>query len=399
MKDNQNEIFYKKERENGIIQYHCHKKDEDNIERYIRDNEDIFQKWDKKHIVKDIIIYEIKKEEDVKPLKQFIKNYHNDLEKKYKIEKLEKEKDLEKICRTIMIELYNITKKIKNPSYDILPKYFFSFNNINTILIKIDSKNQNLSIKLNLFEMFLSQNISYFSGTKISQAPQKRNFINMLKDNGTYLKIFGNIAQFILICKFEKINIHPISIIASHECKTFLRTCFLNLIVFDDLINLDFFTKSFDSFKFPKPEDLSINSNSYSYLIDYKPKKKNFTEVSFSDEGKYQVLELNSFCVKPENEEEKIDIKKKFQEVEKRQNEKKNIPDLQNSNDEMDSFFLYNPYFKDYDNCKIEELFNIFLEKREKSKQEQIEMNLEKIPIYTYPVPKEKVTEIEELSK
>lgn len=125
MKDNQNEIFYKKEIENGIIQYHCHKKDEDNIERYIRDNEDIFQKWDKKHIVKDIIIYEIKKEEDVKPLKQFIKNYHNDLEKKYKIEKLEKEKDLEKICRTIMIELYNITKKIKNPSYDILPKYFF----------------------------------------------------------------------------------------------------------------------------------------------------------------------------------------------------------------------------------------------------------------------------------
>lgn len=128
--------------------------------------------------------------------------------------------------------------------------------------------------------------------------------------------------------------------------------------------------------------------------------KKNFTEVSFSDEGKYQVLELNSFCVKPENEEEKIDIKKKFQEVEKRQNEKKNIPDLQNSNDEMDSFFLYNhPYFKDYDNCKIEELFNKFLEEREKSKQEQIEMNLEKIPIYTYPVPKEKATEIEELSK
>ena len=61
MKDNQNEIFYKKEIENGIIQYHCHKKDENNIERYIRDNEDIFQKWDKKHIVKDIIIYEIKK--------------------------------------------------------------------------------------------------------------------------------------------------------------------------------------------------------------------------------------------------------------------------------------------------------------------------------------------------
>ena len=168
-----------------------------------------------------------------------------------------------------MIKLYEIHKKFKK-SFSIFPQiFFFSFNNINTILIK-EEKNQNISIKLNLFEMFLSQNISYFSGTKISQAPQKRNFIDMLKDNGTYLKIFGNIAQFILICKFEKINIHPISIIASHECKTFLRTCFLNLIVFDDLNKLDFLNKekSFDSFHFPKPEDLSVNSYMFSYLID-----------------------------------------------------------------------------------------------------------------------------------
>ena len=50
----------------------------------------------------------------------------------------------------------------------------------------------------------------------------------------------------------------------------------------------------------------------------------NFNEVSFSDDSKYKVLELNSFCIKPENEEEKIDIKKN-KEVGKRQNEKKII--------------------------------------------------------------------------
>ena len=376
--------LYKTEDKNGKIHYHYFLNVENQkLLENICYKHSFFLNWKENTDYKDknIIIYTLENKGE-KTLKSYITQYHN--EELMEKDRISNQKKIEEKCREIMINLYEILKILKD-------KYFlFSLNNINTIVIKKE-KNNNISIKLNPFEMVLSYyTTKLFSGTKISQAPQKIIYYTMCFQNVSNLKIFGNIAKFILTCKFEKNNIYAIPILSSTECKNFLRTCFLNLKLFEDLNELDFLNKekSFSSFHFPDLKEISVNSYMFSYVLDPIPKKKiESNELNFSADNKYTVLELNSFCIKPEDNE-KIDIKKAYKNLEERGNEIKNNPDYKM--DPMDSILFYNYYLKDEIKkpCNIEELFKIILEHREKEKEEAIKKELDKMPIYTYPIKK-----------
>ena len=389
------ESYLYKTEENQTIYYHYFllKKYEVLINRCLQNEKSFFLLWDTKNtefIDKGIIIYTIEKKGE-KTLKEFITNYHNSLIKSslYVKDRILKQKNTEDICRQIMIKLFEILKNLNNDE-----NYFVSLYNINTILIKEEeNKEKNISIILNQFEMALSLHTKYFlSGTKISQAPQKIKYINMNTENGTKLKLFGNIANYILTGEFGKNNIQTIPIIASQECKNFLRTCFLNLKSFDNLNQLDFLNKnkSSDSFSFPKLDDLKDNSYIISSLFDEKPKNMNSPdELSLSNDYKYKVLELNSFCIKPEKEEEKINIKNELEKAQNNQINKINLNEESISENEMRSLWLFNPYLEQEisEECSIDEIFEKILKHRENTKQEEIKKYLDKIPIYTYPVP------------
>ena len=376
--------LYKTKDEDGIIQYHyfIHEKNQKLLE-YMCNKHPFFLNWKQNmdYIDKKIIIYTLENEGE-KTLKEYITNYHNkELTEK---DRISNQKKIEEKCRQIMINLYEILKIL----YDRDKYFFFFLNNINTIVIK-EEKNNNISIKLNPFEMVLSYfTTKLFSGTKISQAPQKLFYNKMKIENGTNLKVFGKIAKFILTCKFEKNNIYAIPILSSNECKIFLRTCFLNLKLFEDLNELDFLNKdkSFSSFHFPDLQDISVNSYLSSYILDSMPKQKNEpNEVILYSDNKYSVLELNSFCIKPDDNKI-IDIKKEFNNLEERAKERINNPEYQM--DPMDTILSFSTYLKNEikEPCNIEEVFKKILEHREKEKEEAIKKELGKMLIYTYPL-------------
>ena len=112
-------------------------------------------------------------------------------------------------------------------------------------------------------------------------------------------------------------------------------------------------------------------------------------ELSLSNDYKYKVLELNSFCIKPEKEEEKINIKNKLEKAQNNQINKINLNEESISENEMRSLWLFNPYLEQEisEECSIDEIFEKILKHRENTKQEEIKKYLDKIPIYTYPVP------------
>ena len=200
----------------------------------------------------------------------------------------------------------------------------FSLYNLNVIVIEgknksfIDLKSSklldesigetNLKIKLNPIE-YISTNYFYFtSGTSITQAPKKQLF-QRTEFNKRILFEFAIIARFILTWEIRRYEIVTIPSVFSEECQDFLRKCYLNLVKFKKLRELDFlnFEKSFDNFHY-KNKNLQLGESSFLssiMMIDNNNFLDNInskSNISLVNHG-YSVLKLNSFCIKPEDED------------------------------------------------------------------------------------------------
>jgi hypothetical protein len=226
----------------------------------------------------------------------------------------------EKMCRNIISQLYDIIINLDRKK-ELMS---FSLYNLNVIVIEgknksfIDLKSSklldesigetNLKIKLNPIE-YITTNYFYFtSGTSITQAPKKQLF-QRTEFNKRILFEFAIIARFILTWEIRRYEIVTIPSVFSEECQDFLRKCYLNLVKFKKLKELDFlnFEKSIDNFHY-KNKNLQLGESSFlssimmidnNNFLDNINSKSNITLVN----NGYTILKLNSFCIKPEDED------------------------------------------------------------------------------------------------
>ena len=227
----------------------------------------------------------------------------------------------EKMCRNIISQLHDIIINLERKKKEFM---WFSLYNLNVIVIEGQNKSfidltssklldenidqTNLKIKLNPIE-YISTNYFYFvSGTSITQAPKKQMF-KVNEYNKRILFEFAVIARFILTWEIRRYEIVTIPSVFSEECQDFLRKCYLNLVKYKKLRELDFLNleKSFDSFHY-KNKDLQLGESSFLssiMMIDNNNFLDNInskSNISLINHG-YTVLKLNSFCIKPEDEE------------------------------------------------------------------------------------------------
>ena len=226
----------------------------------------------------------------------------------------------EKMCRNIISQLYDIIINLDRKK-ELMS---FSLYNLNVIVIEgknksfIDLKSSklldesigetNLKIKLNPIE-YITTNYFYFtSGTSITQAPKKQLF-QRTEFNKRILFEFAIIARFILTWEIRRYEIVTIPSVFSEECQDFLRKCYLNLVKFKKLKELDFlnFEKSIDNFHY-KNKNLQLGESSFLSSImmfdnnNFLDNINSKSNISLINHG-YTVLKLNSFCIKPEDEE------------------------------------------------------------------------------------------------
>ena len=228
----------------------------------------------------------------------------------------------EKMCRNIISQLYDIIMNLEKKEKKLL---WYSLYNLNVIVIEegenknfIDLKNSkllyesinetNLKIKLNPIEYISTNYFFSISGTSITQAPKKQ-LVKFYEYNRTILFEFAVIARFILTWEIRRYEIITIPSVFSEECQEFLRKCYLNLVKYKKLRELDFLNleKSFDSFHY-KNKDLQLGESSIlssimmydnNNFLDNINSKSNITLVN----NGYTILKLNSFCIKPEDED------------------------------------------------------------------------------------------------
>ena len=225
----------------------------------------------------------------------------------------------EKMCRNIISQLYDIIINLDRKK-ELMS---FSLYNLNVIVIEgknksfIDLKSSklldesigetNLKIKLNPIE-YITTNYFYFtSGTSITQAPKKQLF-QRTEFNKRILFEFAIIARFILTWEIRRYEIVTIPSVFSEECQDFLRKCYLNLVKFKKLKELDFlnFEKSIDNFHY-KNKNLQLGESSFLssiMMIDNNNFLDNInskSNISLVNHG-YSVLKLNSFCIKPDDD-------------------------------------------------------------------------------------------------
>ena len=244
----------------------------------------------------------------------------------------------EKMCRNIISQLYDIIINLDRKK-ELMS---FSLYNLNVIVIEgknksfIDLKSSklldesigetNLKIKLNPIE-YITTNYFYFtSGTSITQAPKKQLF-QRTEFNKRILFEFAIIARFILTWEIRRYEIVTIPSVFSEECQDFLRKCYLNLVKFKKLKELDFlnFEKSIDNFHY-KNKNLQLGESSFLssiMMIDNNNFLDNInskSNISLVNHG-YSVLKLNSFCIKPDDDNN-FEYEKQIDEFLNKENEK-----------------------------------------------------------------------------
>lgn len=244
----------------------------------------------------------------------------------------------EKMCRNIISQLYDIIINLDRKK-ELMS---FSLYNLNVIVIEgknksfIDLKSSklldesigetNLKIKLNPIE-YITTNYFYFtSGTSITQAPKKQLF-QRTEFNKRILFEFAIIARFILTWEIRRYEIVTIPSVFSEECQDFLRKCYLNLVKFKKLKELDFlnFEKSIDNFHY-KNKNLQLGESSFLssiMMIDNNNFLDNInskSNISLINHG-YTVLKLNSFCIKPDDDNN-FEYEKQIDEFLNKENEK-----------------------------------------------------------------------------
>jgi len=244
----------------------------------------------------------------------------------------------EKMCRNIISQLYDIIINLDRKK-ELMS---FSLYNLNVIVIEgknksfIDLKSSklldesigetNLKIKLNPIE-YITTNYFYFtSGTSITQAPKKQLF-QRTEFNKRILFEFAIIARFILTWEIRRYEIVTIPSVFSEECQDFLRKCYLNLVKFKKLKELDFlnFEKSIDNFHY-KNKNLQLGESSFLssiMMIDNNNFLDNInskSNISLVNHG-YSVLKLNSFCIKPDDDNN-FEYEKQIEEFLNKENEK-----------------------------------------------------------------------------
>ena len=244
----------------------------------------------------------------------------------------------EKMCRNIISQLYDIIINLDRKK-ELMS---FSLYNLNVIVIEgknksfIDLKSSklldesigetNLKIKLNPIE-YITTNYFYFtSGTSITQAPKKQLF-QRTEFNKRILFEFAIIARFILTWEIRRYEIVTIPSVFSEECQDFLRKCYLNLVKFKKLKELDFlnFEKSIDNFHY-KNKNLQLGESSFLssiMMIDNNNFLDNInskSNISLVNHG-YSVLKLNSFCIKPDDDNN-LEYEKQIDEFLNKENEK-----------------------------------------------------------------------------
>ncbi len=227
----------------------------------------------------------------------------------------------EKMCRNIISQLHDIIINLERKKKEFM---WFSLYNLNVIVIEgqnksfIDLKSSklldenidqtNLKIKLNPIE-YISTNYFYFvSGTSITQAPKKQMF-KVNEYNKRILFEFAVIARFILTWEIRRYEIVTIPSVFSEECQEFLKKCYLGLVKFKKLRELDFlnYEKNFDNFHY-KNKNLQLGESSFLSSImmfdnnNFLDNINSKSNISLINHG-YTVLKLNSFCIKPEDEE------------------------------------------------------------------------------------------------
>ena len=244
----------------------------------------------------------------------------------------------EKMCRNIISQLYDIIINLDRKK-ELMS---FSLYNLNVIVIEgknksfIDLKSSklldesigetNLKIKLNPIE-YITTNYFYFtSGTSITQAPKKQLF-QRTEFNKRILFEFAIIARFILTWEIRRYEIVTIPSVFSEECQEFLKKCYLGLVKFKKLRELDFlnYEKNFDNFHY-KNKNLQLGESSFLssiMMIDNNNFLDNInskSNISLVNHG-YSVLKLNSFCIKPDDDNN-FEYEKQIDEFLNKENEK-----------------------------------------------------------------------------
>lgn len=326
-----------------------------------------------------------------KNLKEFLNEFH---------EKEKAQRNMEKIARIILIKVYNFISQFKNYKKEYKNNEYFSklLSRIeflffsNSIIIKYNKEGKIENVLINIIEslLIIHKTVSKFgSGTFLSQAPRNQRYMFEKKKNNNdlILKTLGFLTKYIINNRIDKyFEIYSIPLFVSNECKSFLRTCFLNLKYFEYLKELPFLNEKIEieKFHYSNEEDKSLSALS-SYLLAEKHINDKEEEILFTYKS---IISLNSFCIKPE--EKKI-MKKDKKIFENRKTNKLNNPDGKTLPfDSIILTFLTGPKENELekDEYSIEEIIEKNIQKLEKKKENDIKKELQSLPIYTYPIAK-----------